>query len=52
METWLKNLKKAVHALLDSVQNDMVVNGDILSRDTIRCADEVRLIQSRKPKEA
>jgi hypothetical protein len=52
MEEWLRNYEKAVQALLDSVQNDMVVNGDILSRETIRCADEVRLIRSRKPKEA
>jgi hypothetical protein len=52
MQEWLKNLEKAVQALLDSVTNDMVANGDILSRDTIRCADEVRLIQSRKQKEA
>jgi hypothetical protein len=52
MDEWLKTYEKAVQDLLDSVTNDMVANGDILSRETIRCADEVRLIQSRKPKEA
>jgi hypothetical protein len=35
---------KTIEALLSSIQNDSVKHGDILSRDTIRCADEVRVM--------
>lgn len=51
MQTWLEDYDKAVLTLLNSIQTDMTKNGDILSRETIRCADEVRLVRSRYPKE-
>lgn len=42
-----EEMQKKVQALLDSIQNDMVMHGDILSRETLRLADEVRLAISR-----
>jgi hypothetical protein len=45
-------LRLKIEALLESITKDMVVHGDLLTRETIRCADEVRLEMSRsKPVE-
>ena len=44
------DLKKKLIVLLDSITNDMAKNGDILSRETVRAADEVRLALSREGK--
>lgn len=50
MDQWLKDYDTAVLALIAAIETDMTKNGDILSRETIRCADEVRLVRSRYPK--